>query len=672
MPKKYDHIKLPRGLIGAAAPRSIENGPNPQGLWPLTKQQEAERKNRVTEGLARIESFGSRDTVAVQDLPYEDYYELKVSIRRGGNKELLKRLNIEPYRKITEKVLEVGEGPEKKVFKEETFVGRISTRKLEGEQQSNFDKLKQEMQGYIENGSLHSYYDAISDLEPLTIDQVAEAGLISDLNDSAFGQKVMVDVVFADDTEISATKISSIQSNYPESFVLKVNTKVSHYCRMKLTKSEAESLLKNYKGIVELTHAPVFATSEGQASSSEDITVTDGTSDNTQPIIIADQVISDSHPLLDGVLMDRLGDTVHTGNHGTQVGSLVVYGKKIPKRGAAEQKNKIIGLSVLLTDPSTNITTMNEPLIIDTVKSMHDPNRPLIINLSVNNPYALYSRSTVSPVTILLDELAHDYNCMFVISAGNMDEVNEFYHKGIRYPDYYDLPNTSIFAPADSVNNLSVGAVAYQETSESIAPRENPSPITRRGFEDKRFGFIKPDLVHYDSNCVPSGNYIEPEYNGPNVATGHTGTTSNIGTSFAAPLVSHELGILAAHYPSYRAQTLKGLLVHFAQIPDNLPTTMTPERITSLLGHGQTRIDEALNSLNTASTIVVEDKISIKSTKKLSIPIPSTIAGSHSLRLRVRATLCYSIPPNPQDVSTYSPITLTAKVNYSELSERRS
>lgn len=662
MPRKYRHIKLPRGLIGASAPRNVENSPNPQGLWPLTKQQEAERKERITEGLARIEEFGSRTTTTLPELPREDYYELKVSLRRGGNKDLLKRLNIEPYRKITEKVLEVGEGPEKKVFKEETFVGRVSTRRLEGEQYSNFDKLKQEMSGYINNGYLHSYYDAISDLEPLTIDQVAETGLLDDLNSSMFGRKLMVDVVFADDTETSAAKISSIESNYSESFILKVNTRLSHYCRMKLSKSEAEKLLKDYKGIVELTHAPVFITSEGSTSSSDEITVVDGTN-SSRPIIVADEVISSTHPLLDGALVDRLGDTVRTGNHGTQVGSLVVYGKRIPKRGTAEQKNKIIGLSVLLTDPTTGVTTMNEPLIIDAVKSMNDPIRPLIINLSVNNAYTLYDRSTVSPVTILLDELSHDYNCMFVISAGNMDEVNDFYHQGIRYPDYYNLPNTSIFAPADSVNNLSVGAIAYQETSDSIAPRENPSPITRRGFEDKRFGFIKPDLVHYDSNCIPNGGYLEPEYNGPNVATGDTGTTNNIGTSFAAPLISHELGILASYYPTYRAQTLKGLLVHFAQIPDNIPTTMTPERVTSLLGHGQTRLDDALNSLNTASTIVVEDKIPIKSTKKLSIPIPSGLAGSHSLRLRIRATLAYSIPPNPKDASTYSPITLTAKVS---------
>lgn len=659
MPNKYKHIKLPTKLISAPTSRLLTTNPNPQKLLPITPDEEAVRRTKISNGLKRVEEYEKSIENSAQ-ISQDGYYELKIDLRRGG-KELLKRLNIEPYRRkaTAHSIIEDGEVHH---YTEETVIGKVSTVKLDGERYSNFEKLKNELADYIENNNLPSYYDAISNIQPLTLEEVAEEELAKEIESVDQNTRIMVDIVFADKKDASELKMSSLEKAYNDYFILKVNSELSHYCRLSLNKSEIETVLGQYKGIVELTHAPTFIASEGQTVASDGITPIDKTSDAVHPIIVADRVISTSHPLLNtnDILVDQVGDTSRVGNHGTQVASLVVYGRRLPLNGEAVQRNKVIGLNVFLYDPVTQKTTFNESLVKDTVEAHQSSSKALIINMSANDSYSFYDRKNIHHITLFLDELAHANNCTFTISAGNMNEINDFYAAGDTYPSYFDRKFTTILAPADSINNITVGAITYQESADSIAPREHPSPITRRGFEEKKFGFIKPDLVQYDSNCILESNEVKAEHNGPNLATGDTGTTKNIGTSFAAPLAAHDLGLLAAQYPSYKAQTLKALAIHFSHLPSNLPTTMTPERVNSLMGHGITNIDEALNSLNTASTIVIEDSIPIKTSRSIPIPIPEAIKGSQRKRLRIRITLGYAVKPNNVDMNNYSPINLSA------------
>ena len=646
-------------MIGRGSARVIEKRPNPQGLLPLTGAQDRERRSKMRRALNDIEASNT----AIEersDQEKDGYYDLKLSLRKGGSSKLLTRLNVQPYR-IKGIDHEVTQDGERKEYKEEIVYGRVSTKKLKGEQRSNFEKLKDEVEGYVEDNSLRSYYDVIGDISPITYDEIVDSKLRSDFEQADPSKRFLVDFIFGTDAESSEVKLSSLREEYSDKFILQINSQLNHYCRMFITRSEAEIITKQHKGIVEITYAPLFEPSEGQTLNSGDIEPVDLTDGSTNPVIVADEAIASEHPLLKDVVVDQLGNTTLKDNHGTQVGSLVVYGRKLPISGRAEQHNKIIGLTALIPTPDGKHQTLNDQLIKETVESYRSSNKPLVINLSINSPFVGYDRYSINNVTSLLDELSHKNNCLFVISAGNMNEINRFYEAGVQYPDYFNLDKTTILAPADSINNVTVGAITYQESSDSIAKLENPSPITRRGFEEKKFGFIKPDLVHYDSNCVLNGEgLVEPEYNGPNLATATTGITKNIGTSFAAPLVSHELGLLARQYPSYNAQTLKALLVHFAQVPSSLPTGMQPERATSLVGHGQTRIEDALNSLNTASTIVIEDTIKNQSTKTIKFPVPSLIAGSRNLRLRLRMTLSYSVPPNNLNISQYCPINLSA------------
>lgn len=661
MPKKYKHISLPAQLVGAASPYEVGGGRNIQELLPLSDTQTETRKADMARGIDRVRA--TQQNLESQDIGIDQsgYYELKLDLRRAANDKLFERFNIQPYLRY-DVVHNVPENGTFKEYKEEFVYGRVSTVRLPDEDQSDFEKIESSLDQYIDENTLHSYFDTIKSIEPLTLEAVTEPRLLSELSNE---HKSLIDIVFADDAETSNAKMEALRDSLGESFLIAVNSEAARYCRISVTKSELESISTKYKGIIEVTSAPLFQPSEGASASSEDIEPVDETNTDINPIIVADKPLHRDHPLISNVVDDQLGGTWNgTDNHATQVASLVVYGRHLPQNGQAKQKNRVVGLNASIFDPASGMTTLNELLLESTIQQYATADKPLIINLSMNFKNRYYERNPVHHVTAFLDMLANKYNCVITISAGNLEEINSFYANGTPYPDYYNDAHTTVLAPADSINNITVGAITYQESSESIARLENPSPITRRGFEDKHFGVIKQDMVHFDSNLkLDTNGLAEPEYNGPIVATGTNNTTHNIGTSFAAPLAAHELGILTASYPNYRAQTLKGLLLHSTKMPTNLPTSMQPERIRSLLGHGQSQLEEALNSLNTSSTIVIEDRIKVDTAKSVEFPVPSSLGGSRLNRLRLRMTLVYSPQPNRADSSNYIPMKITAQIN---------
>lgn len=183
-------------------------------------------------------------------------------------------------------------------------------------------------------------------------------------------------------------------------------------------------------------------------------------------------------------------------------------------------------------------------------------NKYKVWNLSLGTD-AVCSLDEFSALAEELDNLQEKYQVSFVISAGNYVT-----------PPLLDFPRTKeqlsagrITTPADSVLGITVGAVSHVDYKNNGPKEHYPSAFSRHGAGPNYI--IKPDLVHYGGSCSTDFAHIA----GIRSVNG-TGSAENIGTSFAAPLVSRTLAQIYHHItPTPSAVMARALLTHHARDP---------------------------------------------------------------------------------------------------------
>lgn len=138
-----------------------------------------------------------------------------------------------------------------------------------------------------------------------------------------------------------------------------------------------------------------------------------------------------------------------------------------------------------------------------------------VINLSIGDSTRMFFNS-LSPVARMLDWLSYKYKVLFIISAGNHPNNISFeekyrelrqkgllsIQKGIIKKVLEDQRNRRILSPAESINNLTVGALNYDNSEilpddERINPSNKMFPNTISSFGNGFRRSVKPDLVYY-------------------------------------------------------------------------------------------------------------------------------------------------------------------------------
>jgi len=610
-------------------------------------------KQRLASEVTRLKSY--EDTVLPQKRLDSDKEVVDIKLRFQGmaNKGLIKRYGVSVYAKYDDT-------PEGQEHTNEVVLGKVSNRRLPQQDRSNYEQLSLDLDHYIETDEGKSKFGLIEELAPLDVKEVTDPELLTRLETQQ--DEEYVDIVFGDDRATSARKFEDMQDWLGDSFISEVNTDLVHYCRVHIDKDKLEEVVASYSGIIGVEKPiEVILSSGTQMAMDGNYELVDET-EGSNPVLILDHPVNTAHPLLAPACLSQVGDAYVTGGetHGSQVASLVIHGIKLNSSGRLVLDNKVRPVNVFPLANGQRL--LNEQALIDAVQQYSANDKVLIANFSVNN-YGIYDRRKIHRLTVLLDELSVKHNCIFVVSAGNLfkgwpqpliDQV-----LNIGYPTYFDSPITCILPPADGLNPISVGSIAYRSSPNSLAGPKEPTPITRRGFmKTKGYCLVKPDLVHYDSNY--DTNYSS-EDDGPFMAHPDGGLIRGPGTSFATPLVAHDLAMIAKKYPAYTANSLKALLIHFAQ-----PLTSTQisdeNMLKSMTGHGLPDLDRTLNSLSTSTTIVIEDTIKVNSRKRVKIPIPAVLAGSSRKRLRLRKTLVYNPLVNPVSPGLYNPILISAKI----------
>lgn len=309
-----------------------------------------------------------------------------------------------------------------------------------------------------------------------------------------------------------------------------------------------------------------------------------------------------------------------------------------------------------------------------------DPARRRVFAMAVSSTKSL-DRGRPSSWSAEVDRLACDYSGqgsaprLFVLCAGNTDDR----HAWADYP--HSLSTNSVHDPGQAWNALTVGACSELTTITegdarqyvAVAPPGHLSPYTTTSMTWQSGWPFKPDIVMEGGNTA-----IEPTGFACQMGSLSLLTTSHEphermfalswATSAATALAAGMCATIAAAYPGFWPETVRGLMVHSARWTQPMLDAYTPggvrnrQNLRNLLrhcGYGVPSLERALYSAGNSLTMIVQDQLQpyykaatggVK-TREMhlhDLPWPTdmlTALGNAPVTLRV--TLSYFIEPNP-------------------------
>ncbi|WP_404364499.1 S8 family peptidase [Corallococcus coralloides] len=307
-------------------------------------------------------------------------------------------------------------------------------------------------------------------------------------------------------------------------------------------------------------------------------------------IAIFDGGYAQGHPLLDpyveSIDLTTGPESPDDVEHGTMVASAAVFGPMDDTGALPAPACRVLSYRVL-PDP------LNDDLelygVIDAIEKQVPllPKDVKVINLSIGPRGPI--DDVPSRFTYALDRMARDNAKLFVTAVGN---------------DGTKLGYERVQAPADSVNNLGVGAFRLDSKDAAEHARYSSQGPGRWGC------VVKPDLVAFGGCRARPFMALTP-------TVGEIGGTT--GTSFAAPLVSAVAGQMHALIEppgKVGPEALRALLLH-----SSVPMSKFPK---SHVGHGRAAAtpDEVLECSPRRVSILYEGMVSPRESWKLPFLLP--------------------------------------------------
>lgn len=403
------------------------------------------------------------------------------------------------------------------------------------------------------------------------------------------------------------------------------------------------------------------------------------------PIVgIIDTGISDQTPLAPIIINDdtfnitgtsSFVDNVDGGSgHGTGVAALVSLGRNAYTKGyKGKLKADAKLLSIKILDNNSGILSEKDVLyLLVNAKSKYPSIKIFVLttcyaaNKSNNEDYSTYSYE--------LDKFSYENDCLIVICTGNNNDAS---NKNSHYDlNYFFSETTNLCSPAESMNNLIVGAAAESLRGgifEGISiSKEFPTIFSRKSHIDLHMLFPKNKInkFYFKPDVIESGG--DYEQHGKFIGTGTKATMeilsakpnesffTNAGTSYSAPLVANIAAQIQKNYPSISSQSIKALIVNGAST--NL--IRFPKRFTKLLnktaGHGFVDPDKSIYSNENSITFLIEDSIEPEQVKVFPLNFPkyltNTDLGKERGIIKISATICFNFLPVLNHQLAYCPI----------------
>jgi hypothetical protein len=382
---------------------------------------------------------------------------------------------------------------------------------------------------------------------------------------------------------------------------------------------------------------------------------------------------ADSKSFLDGAAPTDVADYVKPSGHGTRVAGAILYGENVPKSGVVDLDCWIQNARVLDANCKMPLTMLPAAVIRDVISHFNRGQNPTrIFNHSINSTVASRTRH-MSSWAAEIDQLSHDRDILVLQSVGNIRPANPVPNPGVAehlavgksYPNYLSEPASRIANPAQSLQALTVGSVAYDSVSvagwQSCARQDGePSAFSRSG--PGIWDTIKPEVVEYggdymiDGSTPPSVTYptacasAYPVLIGSTLHGAPAVTQDAVGTSYSAPKVARIAARLATVMPINSCLLYRALIIQSAQWPAWAETLPMQEQINVLrrLGYGLPNMSRATENTEFRATFTTSSDLTLgtKQCHVFQIPIPPelrTPGGEYDIRIDV--TLSYSATP---------------------------
>lgn len=423
--------------------------------------------------------------------------------------------------------------------------------------------------------------------------------------------------------------------------------------------------------------------------------------------------------IVGGADITASNDPLHASHqHGTVVASLAAVGAKYFS-GEEElvADTKIFSIKIL-----ENLDGYIDVIeVVEAIRGVHQTEGIKLFNLSVCCRSKSYNESP-SLFAYLLDKLAYEEDILIFIAAGNMnyDDLvamqkdphdlhnypNHFYNPGLS-SDIHSCEFTNICIPAESMNHISVGALADnyrpETTTHFSLDRDLPAYYSRKSHYDFKQeingakisnsyankNLFKPDIV------MPGGDLLDDDSGMQVLGFGELGTdyyTFDAGTSLATPLALNLAVQLLNLYPYLSLQSVKALMlnsadsfshsyledtvkqrknvlanekhrVNFDDLPKGDKMNITKQLLSAkdihrnLAGYGKPDGEKLLYSTDSEVSLLVEGVIPTDHHKVMLVNIPEYLLDSTRSRcLDVQATLCFKVNPAWGNHIDYNPL----------------
>jgi len=417
---------------------------------------------------------------------------------------------------------------------------------------------------------------------------------------------------------------------------------------------------------IELLPTPELTKPELYHLGSNDLPAMVPPASNAPILGLVDSGVASAHPLLVGSiqaaesLSPHIADGEDRHGHGTMVASLALHG---PIGNAIRQPRllpiaRVVSVAVLDSDLRFPDDSLWEQDLADAIEYCAAQGAR-VVNLSLGDPTRPFRPPRQHVISAIVDHLARVHDIVVVTATGNADPhvyLSSAEPERNYVADLLAHEDSSIIPPGTAALALTVGGINTTPTAGGYSSREPierrpygpvgwPSSVTRPGPGVERS--IKPELVAASgTHGFEPGRRVltDPELNVLGAVFG--GATrllgTDLGTSFAAPLVSRvALGVLA-RFPDFSANLTRALVLLGARptwTDEDLevsgserPAAERRAAVRRLTGYGQTTLDQTLEVSAHRVVLVAEQKIEMDGVHVYELPIPSSFYQSGGKR----------------------------------------
>lgn len=457
----------------------------------------------------------------------------------------------------------------------------------------------------------------------------------------------------------------------------------SFSCRISISGKGLKDLVFNFPYIFDVSEPDEFAEllyPEGLSTDSDPVFVLEPPKLDAPKVCVIDSGIQERHPLLKAAIdsqnsqswvpkeTNRTADLVSNGGHGTKVAGAVIYPRNIPRSGKESAICWIQNARVLNDKCKLPSELFPPDLLGIIVEFYHKEKGTRIFNHSIAAATPCRTRC-MSAWASAIDILTWNNDLLFVVAAGNLPSdgrigttrlsVKEHLSKG-SYPDYLLEKSSRIANPAQSFQALTVGSVAlnyyHSPPLKSISQKDRPSAFSCSGLGI--WETIKPEVVEYGGDLVENGS-IPPDITHPQEVCpelvrstlngGPAVASDKVGTSFAAPKVSHIAACIAAELPEESCLLYRALIVQSARWPEwTMADNVDKLHVIRQIGYGIPDRDRAVTNAPHRITLITSGERNIRARQAhvYQVKLPEQLLSpAEEMDILLEVTLSYKAQP---------------------------